>query len=333
MLYYSSAVPIVGRVVARIYPVWLRTKHQLNWNYLRNPPSRRNFHERQPQFSPVARSVAQKLKADGIALISFNELVGEPQLFARLVDTADGFRRDGNAVAALLGNASKVSAECPAALRHNLPRLLRYHTDQARGDDYLLKLYPETPALSLDNSLLQLALNTPVLAVVNSYLDLWGKLLYTDYWYTLPPAAKARVGSQYWHRDRDDRKTVKVYLYFTDVGAGEGALEYIPESRQGGRYQNLWPWRASDPFPYPKDGEVEALVPDRDCVSATGPAGTLVFCDTSGIHRGGPSTTGPRLVATWTFVTPSSLFSRRFDLQEKISKARSLREEARFAIE
>jgi hypothetical protein len=332
-MYYSSAVPVVGQVVAGIYPAWLRAKHKVNWNYLRNPPSRRNFRRRAPELTLATRRVAEKLKASGIALVSFGELVGDPKLYERLVEVADGFRRSGDAIRASLGNPESLSSACPSALKHNLPRVLRYHTDQARGDDYLLKLYPETPLLSLDNPLLQLALKTPVLSVVNSYLDLWGKLRYADYWYTLPPTAKARVGSQYWHRDRDDRQTVKVYLYFTDVGPGEGAMEYIPESRPGGTYQDLWPWRASDPFPYPKEGEVELRVPDKDWVNASGPAGTLVFCDTSGLHRGGPSTTGPRRVATWTFVTPSSLFARRFDLREKVKTYESLPEDARFAIQ
>ena len=39
------------------------------------------------------------------------------------------------------------------------------------------------------------------------------------------------------------------------------------------------------------------------------PAGTLLFCNTAGFHRGGFSTTAPRVLATATYSSPASLAS------------------------
>ena len=39
----------------------------------------------------------------------------------------------------------------------------------------------------------------------------------------------------------------------------------------------------------------------------TGPKGTLILCNTSGLHRGGFATAGPRVLATATYCSPASL--------------------------
>jgi hypothetical protein len=44
-------------------------------------------------------------------------------------------------------------------------------------------------------------------------------------------------------------------------------------------------------------------------VSFTGPKGTLIFCNTSGFHRGGFAIGKPRVLATVTYSSPASLAS------------------------
>jgi hypothetical protein len=48
-------------------------------------------------------------------------------------------------------------------------------------------------------------------------------------------------------------------------------------------------------------------VPSEAVQTFTGPAGTLLFCNTAGFHRGGFSTTKPRVLATATYSSPASL--------------------------
>ena len=45
-----------------------------------------------------------------------------------------------------------------------------------------------------------------------------------------------RVSSQRWHRDYNDERLVKVFIYLTDVDEDTGPLEYVPGSTLGGEY-------------------------------------------------------------------------------------------------
>jgi hypothetical protein len=47
-------------------------------------------------------------------------------------------------------------------------------------------------------------------------------------------------------------------------------------------------------------------------VTATGPAGTVIFCDTSGFHCGGSARTKPRVLSYHTYVSPASKKPARF---------------------
>jgi hypothetical protein len=55
------------------------------------------------------------------------------------------------------------------------------------------------------------------------------------------------------------------------------------------------------------DEEVLGKVATEEIVTFTGPKGTLILCNTSGLHRGGFATAGPRVLATATYCSPASL--------------------------
>jgi hypothetical protein len=57
------------------------------------------------------------------------------------------------------------------------------------------------------------------------------------------------------------------------------------------------------------DEEVMRSVPREDITTFTAPRGTLIFCNTSGLHRGGFATARPRVLATATYCSPASLRS------------------------
>src|SRR4029079_2990775 len=59
----------------------------------------------------------------------------------------------------------------------------------------------------------------------------------------------------------------------------------------------------------PTEEELESRIPASAVQTFTGPAGTLLFCNTAGFHRGGFSTTQPRVLATATYSSPASLAS------------------------
>lgn len=55
------------------------------------------------------------------------------------------------------------------------------------------------------------------------------------------------------------------------------------------------------------DEDVARSVPSEEIATFTGPKGTLILCNTSGLHRGGFATAGPRVLATATYCSPASL--------------------------
>lgn len=174
--------------------------------------------------------------------------------------------------------------------------------------DYLVKKFEEDSAVPFDDPLLQLALSPELLDTVNSYLGLYSRLNQINFWYTIPlqKPDRVRIASQNWHRDPEDSKLVKVFIYYKAVGERDGPFEYILESRPGQRYEKTW---SVTPDCYPPPEEVEQQVPTKDRVVATGPEGTIIFCDTNGLHRGGFALENARLLSVFVYISPASPYN------------------------
>jgi len=148
-----------------------------------------------------------------------------------------------------------------------------------------------------------------MLDVANSYLRMWSKLEYLDVWYSVPqPSTGERISSQLWHRDYNDKHLLKAFLHLVDVDEDMGPFQYVPESQPGGRYADAWPWSPLGQN-YPSEQELEERIPASDVRTFTGPKASLLFCNTAGFHRGGFSTSAPRVLATVTYSSPASLAS------------------------
>ena len=142
---------------------------------------------------------------------------------------------------------------------------------------------------------------------------------------------RARKASQRWHRDFNDKHLLKAFLYLVDVDEGTGPFEYVPGSAPGGRYADAWPWRPLGEN-YPPDGELEERIPAEAIKTFTGPKGTLLFCNTSGFHRGGFATAKPRVLATVTYSSPASLKSLTDRSYEFAGSLDELDEPTRYAV-
>ena len=90
-----------------------------------------------------------------------------------------------------------------------------------------------------------------------------------------------------------------------DVDEETGPFEYVPGSAPGGELDALWPWRPLGDN-YPPGDELEQRIDGR-AVTFTAPKGTIIFCNTSGFHRGGFAKSKPRVLATLTWESPASL--------------------------
>jgi hypothetical protein len=96
------------------------------------------------------------------------------------------------------------------------------------------------------------------------------------------------VSTRKWHRDREDRRMIKLAVYLTDVDAESGPFELLPVveplSYETGP-RDMFYLRDADEVM--RDGRVLGAEP----IACLGPAGTAVFADTARFfHRGKPAT-------------------------------------------
>jgi hypothetical protein len=259
--------------------------------------------------------------ATGIAIASFDDLIGDDRLWRELVSEMDAFVREAR-------GRTSVDLDQPM-----------------RKDDYLIRRFGGAVAaqgglatrLSGTDPWLRLGVSDAILNVVNAYRDQWTRLVDLDAWYTVPFAtARKRVASQRWHRDPEDLHVVKVFVYFSDVDDDAGPFQYVPGSASGARRPPRGPlgslrlpwnrWRL-----YPPRGQLERRMADSEVLTATGPAGTMILCDTSGLHRGGLATRTPRTLTYHTYVGSGAVAKRTFTVEG--TPEAGLSAVARFALE
>lgn len=312
----------------------LRIRHRVSWYISRNPQSQKRFAKHCPTLTAEQRELVESLTTKGVAAANFGQAGIELGDWSELQEKIGEFVRlsTDRITAATASYSDKLDL---GSLEHNRERFRRFFRDksEAKLDDYILKMNPENSVHSLSNPLLAIGLSTPVLRVVSSYMNLWPKLIYADAWYSIPMDPGKRIGSQQWHRDPEDKQMVKVYLYFSDIDEDAGAMEYIlgTSNALGGHGMKIGEWKSAGANLYPSTELVEQSFATAQHFYCTGPIGTLLFCDTTGLHRGGISRSSPRVVATWTFVTPASRYQRRFTVRPV--EGELLTEEARFALD
>ena len=300
----------VNHVATALERRGVRATYALHDRVLSNRTSRRRFSDSRPELDDVQRRVLAELDADGYSLLTFEEL-----------------HSGSGAWSEIEAQAARFVAETEAALAGDR-EALRVRA----GKEFVVRLHSYGVEVRLDDAWFRACASHRMLDVANSYLGLWSKLEYVDMWYSVPQAAdEARVASQRWHRDFNDKHLLKAFLYLVDVDEGTGPFEYVPGSAPGGRYSDAWPWRPLGEN-YPPDGELEKRIPEDGIRTFTAPKGTMVFCNTSGFHRGGFATERPRVLATVTYSSPASLKSLTERSYRFTGSTDELDEATRFAL-
>lgn len=118
-----------------------------------------------------------------------------------------------------------------------------------------------------------------------------------------------------WHRDRADRKQTKAILYLSDVTLTNGPFQFIEGSHTSKTIiKDMIKYNFSHNQTRFTDAEIDKMlknIPDK-LKTFTGMAGTLIFVNTRGIHRGMPIKASKRYALTsynWPHEIPSSISS------------------------
>jgi hypothetical protein len=257
------------RTVLHVY-FTIRTWWPL-WFYVLNRIPRALHAAHPPTLTPTEENIVRNLSTTGIAVSSLDELFPNKNILQQLQTYA-------------------------ASLEHNA----KQRTKKA----FLEQYWEVIPQLDPSNPFVQFAMEKPVRTIVNSYMHMWTKLKTFTLIKTVPVHDSSPTQSQCWHRDPEEKRMCKVFIYLTDVDEQSGPFIYIPESPFGMKWGNLFPQRTPEGI-YPDTKELEQHIPKSAHKVFTGKAGTVIFCDTSGLHKGGYAKEKERLMFTAFYSAPT----------------------------
>jgi len=251
------------------------------WN-LRNHHSRKLQAEHPLPLSAVAARIVEDLTRDGISIVPIEELLPGTTWFQDL---------------------TRYGMECERSSFQNTRKT------------YWIEMWdPKHFLVDLQNPFVRFAVLPEILAIANAYIGMYVRLHSISLSKTIPVApGTPAIQSQQWHRDIGNKKYLKVFTYFNDIEKDDGPFIYLKGSQPGGKWEHFSP--QINPFtPVPgrvPDSVVSEAIPPADILHATGKAGTLIFADTTGLHKGGYSTGNPRLASIITLQSEKTLERRK----------------------
>lgn len=137
--------------------------------------------------------------------------------------------------------------------------------------------------------LMRLANDAQVLAAVGQRLGCQPTLASVESWWTFGENnPQGQPGADdIFHRDVDDLRFVKLFVYLTDTRIDNGAHCYVLKSHHSELLTRRGPIT---------DAEVQQAFDGKDILTVTGPAGTAFLEETWGIHRPLMARSGRRLI-------------------------------------
>ena len=169
------------------------------------------------------------------------------------------------------------------------------------------KYLTEEQFFEVSNPLIDFSLSDKLLGVVNSYFSMFARLIYLECNETIVLEKSDNLTlSQKFHRDPGIRGCLKVFVYLTDVGEGDGAFTYIRNTHTYGKFCNFFKQRFFGVGGvYPDDADIRKIFEPKDIYEVLGDAGTVIIADTTGIHKGGLSVNRAREMTTSVFYPPA----------------------------
>jgi len=158
-----------------------------------------------------------------------------------------------------------------------------------------------------DNDVIKFSLHENFLDIAERYLNSEVKVRNVISWihseYPCRPSHSMR-----WHRDTESEKLVKVWIYFNNVSEKNGAGQYVKHSAKGRKNDHIWHNVTNEKLNgtgYLNSAAV-AKIPQEDIVRIPGSAGTIVFVDSNGFHKGGYVSEGYRAMTHFLYIRPTA---------------------------
>jgi hypothetical protein len=195
-----------------------------------------------------------------------------------------GLRERGIAQSSLkaldLPCADEVMASASALIDEWRPKL---RTQAKAGIDFLM-----VPAAEITRrpEIFRFGLHPELLRLAEAHIGL--PVAYDGVTVQYTVADGRQVSTRDWHRDREDRRMIKLAIYLNDVDEAGGPFQLLPGERPGRAFY----------LSEKSDAELRAAPP----ISCEGAAGTVVFADTARyFHRGKPATSRDRAALFFSY--------------------------------
>jgi hypothetical protein len=185
---------------------------------------------------------------------------------------------------------------CFDAWRRHLGTFARTEAPEGTNNAHIVDVHSIPSAIRLANDPL-------VLSLVSNYLNCRPTIDDIVAWWSLPgrPAPKEE---QFFHRDRDAIRFLKLFVYLSDVGEQDGPHVFIAGSHRSPRLVEVR--RRYE------DADVVREFPIERQQRHTGSFGTCFLEDTFGLHKGEmPKGTATRLLLQVRYTSVPSNFARR----------------------
>lgn len=250
------------------------------WYYVLNYEGRTRYKKQKTVLKKEQARIVEDLAREGIAVAHLDDLFPGENMFARL----QAYTQD------------------------------RMASAETRTTKLFLKnLWDAVPTIDGENPFVKLSLDQKILGTINAYMGMLSKFYYFTLNVTTPIIEGTEaVQSQRWHRDPEDKKLCKIFIYLSDVDESAGPFTYVRGSQYGGRWHHIFPQRPPSGGLIPSADDVAHLIPKEDIFVGTGHMGTIIFCDTSGIHRGGYATKKERIMFTGGYCSKACAWPIRY---------------------
>jgi len=167
---------------------------------------------------------------------------------------------------------------------------------------------------------LKIGLKEEFLYLASKHLGLFPFLGRFYSWHDFPTDDK-EISTQKWHKDGDDEKFFKIFIYLTDTNRQCGPFSYIKNTHNNGSNRNLGSTQEQNTdyanFKALNDTDAFNLF-GEDVKQCTGDFGTIIFADTSGYHKGKKPEEEFRIMLVFEYFSQSSRYYYDLKLNDKL---------------
>ena len=163
----------------------------------------------------------------------------------------------------------------------------------------------------INYEILKIGLKEEFLYLASLYLGIYPFLGRFYAWYDFP-TNENKTSSQCWHKDTDDKKFFKIFIYLNEVDGNNGPFCYIKkthQSKKNSEIQKYFKKTDYSTFDILEDNDVHNLYSEKDIIECNGSLGTTIFADTSGYHRGKKLNNDKRIMLVFEYFSQSSNFN------------------------